>query len=73
MDDLQRLISSHQRDQITCAFYAGSNGVPAIFSKAWFPALMALSGERGAKRLLNSENYPVRAVEMVNAEVDVDF
>lgn len=72
VDDLQRLINNHQPDAITCAFYAGNNGVPAIFSKPFFPALMALTGERGGKGLLNDEGYPVKGVEMANAAVDVD-
>ncbi len=51
---LKELIDKHrsERATITASAYAGTTGVPAIFSRAIFPELAALSGDEGARRLI---------------------
>lgn len=55
---------------ITCASYADGLGVPAIFPRFFFTELMALTGDQGAKKILNAN--PVVALAMVNAAIDID-
>ena len=44
--------------------YKNKKGVPAIFPESYFDALEKLSGDQGAKALLNSD----RSVIALNAE-----
>ena len=52
------------------ARYAYTVGVPAVFGRAAFPALLALDPATGAKRLLAGSD--VMAVDLPAAAVDVD-
>ncbi len=54
------------------AEYAGSLGVPAIFTRAMFPALMSLAPQEGAKRLLGNSTANVVAFPLAEAAVDID-
>lgn len=55
---------------IVCASYANGVGVPAIFPRRFFAQLMALSGDLGAKKLL--QNDAVISVPMERAATDID-
>src|SRR5580658_2100259 len=51
-----RLVAAHRLSgRISAAHYGGRNGAPAIFGRGDFAALSGLSGDEGARRLLNSE------------------
>jgi molybdenum cofactor cytidylyltransferase len=52
------------------AGYAGTVGVPAVFGRAMFPALLSLDPAAGAKRLLGGPD--VVAIDLPVAAVDVD-
>ena len=71
-DDLQQLLTTWKANphKVTCAAFAGTRGVPAIFPATAKPWLLQLSGDRGAKGLLNGND--VTAVPMPNAAFDVD-
>ncbi len=73
-DDLRRLRSAFDPRAFAAAADYGSGpfGVPAIFAREAFPALRALSGDAGAKRLLAGNRERVRFVPMPSAAVDVD-
>lgn len=71
-EDLHSLTRKRAGSQITCAFYAGKRGVPAIFHRDCFEELMSLDGEHGAKALLNSDRYRTVNVDMPHAEQDID-
>ena len=65
--------SSYARDDaIVASRYAGTLGAPALFGKRYFPELAALSGDRGAKALL--DRHAARVIELPcrEAEIDVD-
>lgn len=51
--------------------YAGTRGVPALFSRAVFPALHALQGPAGARDLLR-QYADLPAVDFPGGAVDVD-
>jgi molybdenum cofactor cytidylyltransferase len=55
-------------DEVTASAYVARRGVPAYFPKSVFPSLMKLSGDAGARDLLQS----ARCVELIGGELDVD-
>lgn len=57
---------------IAAAAYGGSLGVPAIFHRSVWPELAQLSGDRGAKAIIFSDEERVTVVTMEAAAVDVD-
>lgn len=72
LSDLKDLIDRSSEHQIACAKYNGTRGVPAVFSKSMFPYLLDLSGEKGAKALLVSEEFDVVELDMPSAAIDID-
>ena len=72
--DLQRLADSWARNPraIVAAQYAGSHGVPALFPRSEFPALLRLQGEQGARALLRNPAVSVIGVPMPSAAIDID-
>jgi len=73
-DDLRRLAGAWRTrsDSIVAATYAGTVGVPAIFPRWSFPALIALRGDEGARLLLRRYTDRVLRLPMANAELDID-
>lgn len=57
-----------------CVSHGGETGNPAAFSRALFPELMALEGDRGGKRVLKRhlDDCMVYEVENVNELCDID-
>jgi len=74
LSDLQRLADAWRRaPQFTVAAqYAGTVGVPAIFPRAEFGALLQLRGDRGAQQLLRRNPERLISVPVASAAVDVD-
>ena len=58
--------------EIVACSYAGSLGVPALFSPRHFADLTALSGDRGAKALIESRDAEVAQVPFPDAATDLD-
>jgi molybdenum cofactor cytidylyltransferase len=70
---IQRLAAAHRSSgRISAARYGGRNGAPAVFGREHFGALSALSGDEGARRLLNSDPGKVSAVELPELGADID-
>ncbi|UAA40537.1 nucleotidyltransferase family protein [Paraneptunicella aestuarii] len=61
-------------DKIVSAEYNNTLGVPAVFPRWSFPALQALSGERGAKVILQEQKQQNKALAfaMPEAAIDID-
>jgi molybdenum cofactor cytidylyltransferase len=57
---------------IVAARYSGRNGAPALFTREHFPALSALTGEEGARALLNGDPSQVATVELPELALDLD-
>lgn len=57
---------------IVASRYAGRLGVPALFLHDHFPALTALTGEEGARSLLNDRAGLVAAVDLPQLALDLD-
>jgi molybdenum cofactor cytidylyltransferase len=73
-DLLRELCRAHDGSQ-TCRAaceYAGTLGIPALFGRAWFRDLTGLSGDRGARVLLQRPGEPVRRVPWPDGALDLD-
>jgi molybdenum cofactor cytidylyltransferase len=57
---------------IVASAYAGTIGVPALFSRAYFGGLARLGPTEGAKRLLTKHAAAVYAVDFEAGAVDID-
>ena len=57
---------------IVASRYAGRNGAPALFLQEHFAALAALTGEEGARALLNGDPATVSAVDLPALSLDLD-
>lgn len=67
---LQHVHAGRSGAAITCAFYDGVRGVPALFSAHFFPQLRRLQGEQGAKSLLRRDETV--SVPLPAAAIDID-
>lgn len=72
--DLQRLADVWRRNPraIVAAQYSGGHGVPAIFPRSEFPALLRLRGDQGARALLRHPAVSLVGVPMPSAGTDID-
>lgn len=70
---LRRLVQRFRRGApiVACA-YAGTLGVPALFASAHFAALLSLSGDQGAKRIMARYRDTVTTVPFARGSADVD-
>lgn len=71
---LLQAFDAHQHQRIVASGYEEIVGIPAIFPAASFPALLELSGDAGARRLLRSsgaEDGPI-VVPCPAASLDLD-
>ena len=74
-EDLKRLIATvtKEKDKLIAASYAEDIGIPAIFPKRYYSQLLELSGDKGGKKILKANQQNLILVEMLNAEIDIDF
>jgi molybdenum cofactor cytidylyltransferase len=72
-DIIGRLAASHRSTgRISAARFGGRNGAPAIFGRGHFGALAGLSGDEGARRMLNSVPDIVSPMEIPELGTDLD-
>lgn len=71
---LDRLIVARETSGLGLAAsaYAGRVGVPALFARSYFDALCGLSGDRGARALLDAHRDDCARVDAPLAAFDVD-
>jgi xanthine/CO dehydrogenase XdhC/CoxF family maturation factor/CTP:molybdopterin cytidylyltransferase MocA len=71
---LEQLISawSGQPDRIIASAYAGTRGVPAIIPAEFFPEMLRLAGDQGARAILAGHADRVIEVPVPEAEFDID-
>jgi molybdenum cofactor cytidylyltransferase len=71
---LDRLIEVFERGEhaiVACA-YAGTAGAPALFARRFFGELTALSGDRGAKPILEARQSEVALVAFPEGATDLN-
>ena len=71
---LRTLLQRHAEGNgaITASTFAGRMGVPAVFGAEYFPELLNLQGDRGARELIRAASEQVNAVEWPDGELDLD-
>ena len=72
--DLTHLLDLHRRSaaSLTVSSYAGRLGVPAVFSRSYFPSLAALSGDRGARDIIERNRSRAAIYDFPDGAEDVD-
>jgi molybdenum cofactor cytidylyltransferase len=73
-ETIARLIATQRATgrSIAAAHYAGRNGAPALFLREHFPTLTSLTGEEGARALLNDDPGRVAPVDLPALAIDLD-
>ena len=71
---LQMLLDTWQtsRESIVASAYAGTTGPPVIFPRRDFADLMRLSGDRGARSMLDANRVRVKVIVFEPAALDID-
>ena len=57
---------------IAACEYGGALGVPALFGSALFPALLSLTGDEGARRVIKNYAGPITRVPFPEGVFDID-
>ena len=73
-DHLQQLqdLWLSNKSHIVAASYSGTVGAPVIIPREFFPDLMKLKGDRGAKSVIENNMQRVSVLEIPEAEFDID-
>ncbi|MEO6230033.1 MAG: nucleotidyltransferase family protein [Ferruginibacter sp.] len=73
-DLLNKLIDNYERIQkpIVASSYGNSAGIPALFDKTIFASLMTLTGDKGAKKIINQHPGLVHTIEFPLGNNDID-
>ena len=57
---------------IVASAYADTIGTPVLFTQKYFDALLALTGDEGAKKILRSNNDDVATIDFPKGNIDID-
>ncbi len=72
-DHIRALVSAHRASRVTVAsLYSGRLGVPAVFGRSQFAALLGLTGDAGARYLI-SRDASATALDWPDGAIDVDL
>ncbi len=71
LKDLASLWRKHT-GSIVASAYADTTGPPIIFPRRFFPELVSLDGDRGAKGIIDSNQDKLKIVAFEPAAVDID-
>jgi len=68
------LISAHEKTgkPIVASSYANTLGVPALFDRTFFAALLALPNDSGAKSLIEAHRNETAPIEFEAGAIDID-
>ena len=71
---LQMLLDTWQssRESIVASAYAGTTGPPVIFPRRDFADLIRLSGDRGARSMIDANRERVKVIVFEPAALDID-
>ena len=65
-------LADYSSKEIIAAKYAGTIGVPVLFSKKYFKKLLHLSGEQGAKKIIQQNMDDVNIFTFDQGAIDID-
>ena len=63
---------SGSETEIIATAFADTSGPPVLFSSGAFPALTRLTGDQGARSVLQDEKFAVKTIMFEGAVVDID-
>ena len=68
------LIATHQNTDraIVASEYGGALGVPALFARSMFPALLALDGAEGARQVIHTHREKAVGIPFPDGSLDLD-
>lgn len=68
------LINEQQKSRkpIVASAYADTLGIPALFDKSFFPQLLDLQGDTGARKIIQQHGDEVASVEFPEGKIDID-
>ena len=69
---LKAMLKAFDDERIVCAYYRGARGVPAIFPNRYFDSLVQLSGDQGAKGILQKAEDSLVEMDLPEAAFDID-
>ncbi|HSI78820.1 MAG TPA: nucleotidyltransferase family protein [Lunatimonas sp.] len=72
---LMELLIAQKREEkkgIIGSAYGGTVGVPALFDKKYFPALLSLKGKEGARSLLRKFDDDAGSIKFPKGNIDID-
>ena len=71
---LDALIAAYQATshEIVACEYNGIMGVPALFGQTLFGALMSLTGDEGARRVIKNYDGPITCIPFPEGSLDID-
>mgnify|MGYP006084423667 CR=1 FL=1 len=72
IDDLNLLLDAFDGSNTVSSYYAGRRGVPAIFPRSLYAELRALSGDSGAKAVLQRSDIGLVEIDLPLAVMDID-
>ena len=71
-EDLKQLLKAFDGSNTVSAYYAGRRGVPALFPQSLYADLSVLSGDSGAKAVLQRGDVDLAEVDLPLAAMDID-
>jgi molybdenum cofactor cytidylyltransferase len=73
-ETLRKLIAEHEQtgSMIVASEYDGTLGVPALFTRAFYPELLALEGADGARKIIWTHRAHAIGVPFSEGAVDID-
>lgn len=71
-EELSTLINSTDSTGMACSGFRNTVGPPAVFGRSYYPDLLSLDAENGAKQLLTNNNHQVCVIPMQSAGWDID-
>ena len=71
---IQQLINTHQQSQqpIVYSRYSKGFGTPVLFAKTFFPQLLQLTGDKGAKQLILQNENSAAYIHFPEGHIDID-
>jgi molybdenum cofactor cytidylyltransferase len=71
---LQELVSKQNTTgkPIIASSYGGTAGIPALFHKTYFPELLSLKGDAGAKKIMQAHATDMITIDFPLGHIDID-
>ncbi len=71
LTDIVRMKNQSGRSIVACA-YNNTIGVPVLFDQKYFPELLSLTGQEGAKKILAGHSADITTIDFPLGAVDID-